>query len=299
MSTFGSSISGIGGITPYFPSELSPVIKYTIYTLLLGIIIIITLLVIDYFVPFLPGNPISGPSVLARSGRTFWRSAGAGENLIVPQTDSPILLPASWSASFNFTINDSRQTPGKYRHILHRGLNPLAISASIPGPSGHAGLQPSDIPSSAESTYKENGLPGLMCPGVFLDPFRNDIHIFIHTQSTGSQTLLLESATLVDVPLNQPMSMGLICNGEVLEIYINCKLYDTLLLKGRPYVPPTAGTWFGRYGVYPIRGTVGPLTLWNAPLGSSDYIQVCQTPSTNVPEISMSCPTATPTQMTA
>lgn len=252
-------------------------IKYGFWTLLLGVAICVVLLTVDYFVPFLPGNPITGPSAMARAGKTFWKSSEAAQNLIVPAAEAPSTTPSVWSASVQFILTDSRPMSmngnSAFRHIMHRGSNPFGLTSSLAGPSGHAGLQLSDLPPNADPTYVANGLPAVMCPGIMLDPRKNDIHIFVHTMTNDG--LVLESATIEDVPLNQPLSIGVISNNKVLEIYVNCRLYDTQLLKGVPYLPAAAQSWYGRYGAFPAQGAVRNLTLWDGALNSSDFMQMC------------------------
>ncbi len=269
-------------------------VTYAIWTVILGIVIALLLLVIDYFYPFLPMNPITGPSAMARAGQIFWKSVESNaENLIVPAASSPTTAATQYSLSVQLAIGDSRApSPGKFRHILHRGSNPTGISASEPGSSGHANIQPSDLPQPGEPTYTELGLPQVMNPGVFLDKYKNDIHVFVHTKGKedGMDVLFLESITVEDVPMNTPMTLGIVCTGRTLEIYLNCRLYSTLLLRGTPYLPRADNQWFGRYGAFPFTGIVKNLTLWAAPLGSSDYIQMCRSAGSSLGDMPQSCP---------
>lgn len=272
-------------------------LTYAIWALVIGIAIAVILLVIDYFYPFLPMNPVTGPSAIARAGKTFWKSVESDtENLVVPADESPTKAASQYSVSFQFAIGDSRTpSPGKFRHIVHRGSNPVGISASTAGSSGHANIQPSDLPQPGEPTYTDAGLPQIMNPGVFLDKYKNDIHIFIHTKGKeeGMEVLLLESTTIEDVPMNTPMTLGVVCTGRTLEVYLNCRLYSTMLLKGTPYLPKADNQWFGRYGAFPFTGLVKKLTLWGAPLGSSDYIQMCRGADINMSDMPQGCPTNT------
>jgi len=254
-------------------------VQYAIWAVVLGIVIALVLLTVDYFYPFLPMNPVTGPSAIARAGQRFWKKVDADtENLVVPADESPTKASGQYSVSFQLAIADSRTpSPGKFRHIVHRGSNPVGLSASTAGSTGHAGIQPADLPQPGEPTYTDLGLPQVMNPGIFLDKYKNDIHVFVHTKGKeeGMEVLYLESATVEDVPMNTPMNLGIVCMGRSLEIYVNCRLYSTLLLRGAPYMPKADNQWFGRYGAYPFTGVVKNLTLWGAPLGSSDYMQMC------------------------
>lgn len=269
-------------------------LKYVIYALCLGIAIATVIMVLDNFYPFLPVNPLSGPSAAARAGITFWPTTA--ENLIVPVSLSPTVTPDNYTMSVQLMIGDSR-TPslGKFRHIVHRGSNPCGVTSPTgAGASGHAGIQVSDLPAEATGTYTQSGLPSLMNPGLFLDKYKNDLHVFVHTLGReGSLNVLwLESLTVADLPLQTPITIGVACNGKTVEVYVNCRLYSTLLLKGTPYMPKADNQWFGRYCAFPMSGLVKNLTLWATPLGSSDYIQMCRGASFDKNDLPTTCPTA-------
>lgn len=268
--------------------------RYTIYILAIVVVVVVVLLIADNYYPFLPINPISGPSSQARNVKRFWSSADAStENLVVPASESPTLRADTYTVSVQLAIGDSR-TPslGKFRHILHRGSNPCALTATTAGPTGHAGIHISDLPKITETPYTDQGLPAIMNPGLFLDNYKNDMHVFIHTRGTesGGEVLWLESMTVEDLPLNTPISVGIVCNGKNLEVYLNCKLYSTMLLKGQPYLPVVSNQWFGRYCASPMYGVVKNLQLWDTALGSSDYAQMCRIPVFGPIDIPNVCP---------
>lgn len=273
---------------------------YIIYALILGIVVAVVLVAVDSVYPFLPMNPVGGPTAAARAGVTFWKPGSTDantENLIVPPKESPTGLPDIYSVSVQLMIGDSR-TPdiGKFRHVLHRGSNPCGITVPTAGSTGHAGIKESDIPPNADPNYTALGLPELMNPGLFLDKFKNDLHVFIHTKGSeeGMEVLWLESQTIEDLPLGVPITVGVVCNGKQLELYVNCRLYSTTLLKGRPYLPSASvnNAWYGRYCAYPFSGIVQNLTLWANALTSSDFIQMCRTASISTSNLPATCPTA-------
>jgi hypothetical protein len=274
---------------------------YIIYALILGIIVATAVLVADAYYPFLPTAP-TGPSAAARAGVTFWAPGGddaAPQNLIVPVAQSPTTTSDSYSMNVQLMIGDSR-TPdiGRFRHVLHRGSNPCNVP--IPtraGPSGHAGIRLSDLPSTTDAGYRDLGLPTLMSPGLFLDRYKNDLHVFMHTlgEESGSEVIWLESQTVEDLPLNTPLTIGIVCNGRQLELYVNCRLYSTTLLRGRPYLPAPSvnNVWYGRYCAFPFSGIVQNLTLWGTPIDSGDFVQMCRSPSINPDTLPAKCPTST------
>lgn len=254
------------------------------------VVVGVVLVVVDNFYPFLPMNPI-GPSITARSVKTFWPIDG--ENLVVPVDKSPTVSPTNYSMSIQLMIGDSRvtSTPAKFRHIVHRGSNPCQIDTNksdAKGQTGHSGLSAATAPATATATdvngFQQSGLPAIMNPGVFLDKFKNDIHVFVHTKSkmdSGLDVLLLESITVEDVPIGEPLTLGVVCNGKTLEVYLNCKLYSTLLLRGIPYLPKADNQWFGRYCTSPMSGLIKNLQLWSTAIGSSDYMTMCKPASFN------------------
>ncbi len=106
------------------------------------------------------------------------------------------------------------------------------------------------------------------------------------------EVLWLESQTISDLPLNTPMNLGIVCTGKSIDIYLNCRLYSSMLLKGTPYLPKAENQWFGRYGAYPFTGLVKRLTLWDSPLGVSDMVQICRSPDfdlSDLPQGTQSC----------
>jgi hypothetical protein len=272
-----------------------------LYVLGIAVAVAVIVLVVDLYYPFLPINPVSGPSAAARQGKRFWSSIDAGtENLIVPASDSPTVKSSEYTVSVEINLTDSRSPDiGKFRHILHRGANPCQLSVTTAGSTGHAGIQPSDLPPNTDPNYLSLGLPAVMNPGVFLDRYKNDIHIFVHTQGTqeGETVLWLESMTIEDVPLNTPLTLGIVCSGQQLDVYTNCRLYGTMILRGKPFLPSSANQWFGRYCAFPAAGSVQNLQLWGSALAVGDYVPFCNGSASFDDTKGTSCPTATEKQL--
>jgi hypothetical protein len=292
---FGKQLFGAVTDVIAKPSErnFTPVI----FILFIGIAVGVLLLIVDVYYPFLPINPISGPSAVARQGKTFWSGITVdAQNLMVPSTVSPTQTADDYTVSIQILLQDSR-TPsnGRYRHILHRGVNPCGLSVTQPGPTGHSNIQLSDIPDP-EPSYAETGIPSFVNPGLFLDPVTNDLHMLVHTLGTdtaGTRALLLEGATVEDLPLNTPITIGVVLSGQSLEIYTNCRLYSTTLLRGKPQLPNKELTaWFGRACAFPFTGAVQNLALWSSALNSGDYLQVCRSGDFSKVNLTPVCPTA-------
>jgi hypothetical protein len=260
----------------YIPT-LSPNGVYVLYGLLLGVVVTVLLLVIDSFFPFLPINPMGGPSPAARNGKTFWTSPPPeAENLIVPSKLSPTTLPSKYSMSVQLIVGDSRAPGrGKFRHILHRGSNPCSLTNIVAGPTGQTNISMSQLPQTTETSYLSSALPAVMNPGLFLDAYKNDLHIFTHTRSADG-SLILESLTIEDLPIHTPLSVSIVNHDKVLEVYLNCKLYATKILIGTPYLPSELNQWYGRYCANPFSGLIQNLQLWGTYLSSDDILAVCK-----------------------
>ena len=238
------------------------ILQYVVYSLVIAVVIATVVIVIDTFYPFLPINPLTGPSYAARASRTFWPQPTEQDGLTVAAADSPTVNGSSYTMSVQLVIADSRiSSPTTLQHILHRG------TAACPGSTP-------DI---------------VMNPGVFLDAKTNDIHIFINTtgKEDGITVPYKEHVAVRDMPLGTPITLGIVNNGRTVEVYVNCRLYSTLLLKGTPVV--TDNKWWGRYCPNSFSGIVKNLQLWGTPLGSADYMQLCTVGSVNTADLPQIC----------
>ena len=161
--------------------------------------------------------------------------------------------------SYNNVWNDGE---GPYRHIYHRGSNELlsSASASILGGCSPTGTESDKLPPQ--------GLPRSMNPGVFVDPNLNDLLIFIDTTNATR-----ESIRITDLPLDIPFRIGIVVNQNILEIYLNCKLEVTKLLKNPPR--PVEHTWYGLSGSAAAQAQIQNLSVWKYPLLSSDITHIC------------------------
>jgi hypothetical protein len=113
-----------------------------------------------------------------------------------------------------------------------------------------------------------------MNPGIFLDPNTNDIVVFIDTER-GSE-IYHESVRISDVPMDIPFRIGVIVNETVLEVYLNCKLEVSLVLKGRPQ--SVEDVWYGIAGAAGAQAQVQNLYIWKRAVPSDQIGSVCGNP---------------------
>jgi hypothetical protein len=99
----------------------------------------------------------------------------------------------------------------------------------------------------------------------------NDILIFIDTVD-GAQNYR-ESVRIADIPLDTPFRIGIVLKGKVLEVYYNCGLEVTKLLKGEPR--NVENKWYGLAGSASMDGQIQNLYLWDKALAADDIRTLC------------------------
>jgi hypothetical protein len=173
----------------------------------------------------------------------------------------------NYTVQFDCILYNTRNyltTEGPYRHILHRGskelmtTNPGGIPLSGCAPAGVGELPPF-------------GLPSRMNPGIFIDPNINDVIIFVDTMNGA--TPYRESVRIVDIPLDIPFNISVIIHGQVLEVYLNCKLEVTKVLSGVPR--EIENDWYGISGRANAQAQVQNMMLWTNPLSAEDIRSLC------------------------
>jgi hypothetical protein len=141
-----------------------------------------------------------------------------------------------------------------YRHLLHRGSNDL-----LPKRPGESAIPPAF------------GLPKRLNPGIFLDPHVNDLIVFVDTVS-GTK-VFRESVRIKDIPMDKPFRLGIILEGRVLEVYLNCKLEVTKVLSNQPKV--VENDWYGLTGRTSSNSQIQNMRLWNQPLKADQIRPLC------------------------
>lgn len=206
--------------------------------------------------------------VMSRSAG-FWQPTVQFTNLMTSPNTIPGFLDSSYSTIIDCVIYNSRSYrtvwsdgDGPYRHIYHRGSNELQSSTvgnlllGGCGPSGNI----SDLPPY--------GLPSSMNPGVFLDPNLNDIIVFVDTENKTR-----ESVRIADLPLDIPFRIVIVVNKYILEVYLNCRLEVTKIMKNLPRA--VDNQWYGLAGPASAQAQIANLHLWNYPLTSNDVGPLC------------------------
>jgi len=199
----------------------------------------------------------------------FWLPSGEYTNLVVLSTAAPPIADDTYTMIFEGLLFNSRNfqtTDGPYRHVIHRGSNELASTKSTTSIGCSI--------SGTNANLPDFGLPKRLNPGIFLDPNTNDLLVFVDT--TDGKNTYRESVRVADVPLDIPFSLGVVVNGRVLEVYLNCGLEATKVLSGDPR--SVENVWYGLSGSASADAQVQNLTLWDYGLPADDFRSVCTVP---------------------
>ena len=261
-SKFGTGSSGLGGIGGMGGSG---VVNWIIYVLAALFIVAVIVMIIQPKIDWSLLDPRPKRIQITSKAYKAWDNLFTYTNL---QYTGPSDFDSRlYSVQFDGIIYNTRNyttTEGPYRQMLHRGSKELIAAAPNGIPlSGCAPAGVGELPPF--------GLPARMNPGIFVDPNINDIIVFVDTMN-GS-TPYRESVRIVDIPLDTPFRLGVIINGQVLEIYLNCKLEVTKILAGVPR--EIENEWYGVSGRANAQAQIQNLMIWTSALGAEDIRSLC------------------------
>jgi hypothetical protein len=200
-----------------------------------------------------------------------WKLSPFFTNLTVKGSEVPGFLPDEYSTSLDVVLKETRVykgSDGPWRQIFHRGSDELAattLQGALKASCGTAG---------GNGPLPPFGLPKRMNPGVFLDPNVNDLIIFIDTERGGD--LYRESVRIKDIPMDMPFRIGLVMKGKVLEVYLNCRLEVSKILKGTPR--SVENNWYGLSGSAAAQAQIQNLYIWKRALPADQIGSVCSSP---------------------
>lgn len=248
------------------PSSIGFIVLYILVAIILVVIVLMLMGVkidlnwFDFRSPY--------TKVISRS-TLFWPPTTQFTNLTTSENAIPGFSDSSYTSQIECVIYNTRSYntlwtggDGPYRHIYHRGSKELmatTVANMLLGGCGSTGNS-SELPPY--------GLPSRMNPGLFLDPNINDLILFIDTEN-GSR----ESARIPDIPLDIPFRISIVVNRMVLEVYLNCKLELTKILKNMP--KPVENKWYGLAGSAGAQAQIQNFRVWKYPLTSTDHRPLC------------------------
>jgi hypothetical protein len=248
--------------------------------------ILITLFVIVAILMLAGINPfpaaVTGDRV-AQLQQTYWTSSTKSKGLTLDKSDlmSQKIGFNRYTIAVDMMWGNIRTTAENktYRHILHRG------SDEIKNLTEESGLTTASAEAITTFRDVQYGLPDRMNPGFFVDPVSNDMLIFIDTDYNNQ--IYRESIRVPDIPMDNPFTLTIVVMDNLVEVYLNCMLEITKLLKGLPRNMDS--TWFGLSGPMPLNGGIKNLRMWNTALTVKEIKQLCAEPPTFTLDKSSTC----------
>jgi hypothetical protein len=258
---FGFGLGNGGGAV----SETGGIVSWIVYLLAAMLVIAVIVMVVQPKIDWTFFDPRPKRIKVTSKAYKTWNNLFTYTNL---HYTGPVDFDSRlYSIQFDGLIYNTRNymtTEGPYRHIMHRGSKELLATTQNGIPlSGCAPAGVGELPPF--------GLPARMNPGIFVDPNINDIIIFVDTMNGA--TPYRESVRIVDVPLDTPFQLGVILNGQVLEVYLNCKLEVTKVLAGVPR--EIENEWYGISGRANAQAQIQNLMIWMSALAAEDLRPLC------------------------
>jgi len=215
-----------------------------LYLLAGFVILVVVLMLLGIKIEWSSFDPRPTSWKVTQEGTRYWPPSLLYSNLKV---DSPVPLePTNYSSSTDLILYNTRTYTANspQRHIFHRGSSDISTAT---------------------------GLPARMNPGLILDNNLNDLLVYVDTQ-LGAE-IYRESVRIVDVPMDIPLRIQIVVKGQVVEVYLNCKLEITKVLSGIPMNVENA--WYGLSGASAAQAQIQNLYVWDRALTSREVGTVC------------------------
>lgn len=278
MASATSLYENIGNLRNYVATQIPATFSGNgsfMGKLLMGLVIgffvyVLVLLLTGKKIDLSWADPRPKSTIVLSDATRFWAPSSVFTNLTSKPNAIPEFPNSEYSLLTDCVLLNTREfntTEGPWRHILHRGSNDLE-QTTIGGAVLKGGC-PSGL--SSDNPLPPFGLPRRMNPGIFLDPNKNDLIIFIDTES-GSQSYR-ESVRIPDIPMDIPFRLSLTIKHKVLNIYLNCRLETTKVLDGVPR--SVENRWYGLAGAAAAQAQLQNLYIWKRTLQADEAIALC------------------------
>jgi hypothetical protein len=248
FENIGNVLNAPNFITAAMPTTLSTN-TLVLYLLAGFVILVVVLMLLGIKIDWSSLDPRPVSWQVSQSGSLYWPPSLLYSNLKV---ESPAPLePTNYSSSTDLVLYNTRNytANGPQRHIFHRGSSDISTAT---------------------------GLPARMNPGLILDNNLNDLLVYVDTQ-LGAE-IYRESVRIVDVPMDIPLRIQIVVKGQVVEVYLNCKLEITKVLSGIPMNVENA--WYGLSGASAAQAQIQNLYVWDRALTSREVATLCPSPPT-------------------
>lgn len=276
MASAASLYENIGNLRNYVATQVPSTFGSGGFTgkLFMGLVIgffvyVLVLLLTGKKIDLSWADPRPKSTIVLSDATRFWPPSSVFTNLTTKANAIPEFPSSEYSLLFDSVLLNTREfntTEGPWRHILHRGSNDLeqtTVGGAVLTGGCPSGMASKDLPAF--------GLPRRMNPGIFLDPNKNDLIIFIDTEA-GSQSYR-ESIRIPDIPMDIPFRLSLTVKHKVLNVYLNCRLETTKVLDGTPR--SVENRWYGLAGAAAAQAQIQNLYVWKRTLSADEAGATC------------------------
>ena len=237
-------------------SSFAGPINVTYYIGMILIVLFVILLVVHYtgiypVFSFMEGDGGYIPIVRTNDAQIIWTDGPARADLSGNVTK---ILPCSFTVQQDIYLENETTIGSKRRVFFYRSGN------YIPN-DGTASIDTENL----IALYPDSNLL------MYLLPNTNDLVVSAVTRDGGG-TLHLESApTVLNVPIRKPFRLTVVFLPQVLEVYMNGKLFGTKTFKYPPI--QTSSDFWGPPDVF--RGTVRTMNFayWDRPLMAMEVLK--------------------------
>ena len=252
----GSSTSSYTNTFNSSTSSFAGPINVTYYIGMILIVLFVILLVVHYtgiypVLSFMEGDGGYIPIVRTNDAQIVWTDGPAKADLSGNVTK---ILPCSFTVQQDIYLENETTIGSKRRVFFYRSRN------YIP----NDGSSSTDI-ENLISSYPDSNLL------MYLLPNTNDLVVSAVTKDKDDKKYLESAPTILNVPIRKPFRLTVVFLPQVLEVYMNGKLFGTKTLNYPP-IQTTSNFW-GPPDVF--RGTVRTMNFayWDRPLTAMEVLK--------------------------
>lgn len=215
LSPIQKTVSGITSTVRNFPRpQLFPTTESsgfgtTLFQFSLVLFIIFAVLLFIHYTitpvfQFRPGDGGIIPLGAQGDGQLVWTKAP-------PQADLSAnvvrILPSNFTIQQDIYVTNPTILSNRKRVFLYRSNSPIVVDPS----------QPEDLLTQ----YPESNL------FMYLSPITNDLIVSAVTKKPNNDLVFESVPTLLNIPTNQPVRITVVLLAQMMEVYLNGKLYGT------------------------------------------------------------------------
>jgi hypothetical protein len=223
--------------------------SYVFSVSILLLVLLAILLVVHFTIrPIFPEETL--PFLMKQDAQLTWKAGPVAADLSANVTR---ILPNSFTVQQDIYIESETILSSSPRVFFYRSLTPITPPSSV---------------SSNYDLLQQFPRSNLI---MYLLPNTNDLVVSAVTQKSDEEFFLESAPTILNVPVRQPFRLTVVLLPQVLEVYLNGKLFGTKtfrypLLNSNSY-------FFGPPNVYRTTVRTMNFSYWDRPLSSLEIKQ--------------------------